>query len=527
VGALSQQPEEASMDSQGLHIETIPREGAPIVSAGKPDPCLVVLFGATGDLAQRKLFPALFELGRAGLLPENFGLVAFSRSAQNDDAFRAQVKEGLQRFARTQPLDESFWQRFVSRMECISGDYNDPAAFQRLRERLDAAEKRYGTQGNQLYYLATPASTFPTLLKGLASAGLLPREEQPQQRPWRRLVIEKPFGRDLETARELNRNLSSVLDERQIFRIDHYLGKETVQNILVFRFANLIFEPLWNRNYIDHVEITATETLGMEGGRGRFYDETGVIRDMVQNHLLQVLALCAMEPPTSFGAEDIRDEKTKVFRALRSIEGGEVANHVVQGQYKGFREEQGVAKDSRTPTYVAMKMNVDNWRWQGVPFYLRAGKKLAKRVTEVSIHFKAVPISLFSTSDACQRLQPNVLRLRIQPQEGIALSFESKVPGEDVSIAGVTMDFAYAESFKKPVPEAYERLLLDCMRGNATLFARKDSVEQAWAFVTPIIQALDSGAGGAAIQEYAPGSTGPDAAAALLARDGRHWTVLR
>ncbi len=513
------------MDSQGLHVETTPREGDPIVRAGRPDPCIVVLFGATGDLAQRKLFPALFELARAQWLPEHFALMAFSRSAQDDTAFRAQVKEGLQRFARTQPLDEATWERFASRLESISGGYDDPAAFQRLLERLDAAAQRYGTAGNLLYYLATPASTFPTLLHRLSDAGLLPREEQPGQRPWRRLVIEKPFGRDLESARELNRNLASVLDERQIFRIDHYLGKETVQNILVFRFANTIFEPLWNRNYVDHVEITATETLGMEGGRGRFYDETGVIRDMVQNHLLQVLALCAMEPPTSFAAEDIRDEKNKVFRALRSLEGSEVASHVVAGQYQGYLQEQGVAQDSRTPTYVAMKMNVDNWRWQGVPFYLRAGKKLSKRLTEVSIHFKAVPISLFSTSDACQRLQPNVLRLRIQPQEGIALSFESKVPGEDVSIAGVTMDFGYASSFQKPVPEAYERLLLDCMRGNATLFARKDSVEQAWAYVTPILEALDSGAGGP-LHPYEPGSAGPGAAAALLARDGRRWTVI-
>jgi glucose-6-phosphate 1-dehydrogenase len=514
------------MDAKGLHISTTPREGEPILRADRPDPCILVLFGATGDLAQRKLFPALFELARSGLLPESFALVAFSRSAQDDGAFRVQVKEGLQKFARTQPLDEATWERFAPRLECISGGYDDPEAFARLSERLESVGKRYNTQGNQLYYLATPASTFPTLLKRLSGAGLLPREEQPGQKPWRRLVIEKPFGRDLESAKELNRNLSAVLDERQIFRIDHYLGKETVQNILVFRFANLIFEPLWNRNYIDHVEITAAETLGMEGGRGRFYDETGVIRDMVQNHLLQVLALCAMEPPTSFGAEDIRDEKNKVFRALRSVEGSDVASHVVAGQYQGYRQEEGVAKDSRTPTYVAMKLNVDSWRWKGVPFFLRAGKKLAKRLTEVSIHFKQVPISIFSTSEACQRLQPNVLRLRIQPEEGIALSFESKMPGEDVSIAGVNMDFAYREAFSKPVPEAYERLLLDCMRGNATLFARKDSVEQAWAYVTPILRALESGEGGT-MHEYAQGSTGPQEAAALLARDGRRWTVLK
>ncbi len=513
------------MDEQGVHIETHPREGDPLLRAGRPDPCLMVLFGATGDLAQRKLFPALFELARQGQLPEQFAVVAFSRSEHNLEQFRAQVKEGLKKFARTQPLDEATWERLASKLEMMTGAYDDPASYVRLREHLERIAERFGTQGNQLYYLATPASTFPSLLEGLAGSGLLYRENPEVKRPWRRLVIEKPFGRDLATAKELNRTLAAVLDEKQIFRIDHYLGKETVQNILVFRFANAIFEPLWNRQHIDHVEITAAEKIGVEG-RGRFYDETGVIRDMVQNHLLQVLALCAMEPPVSFASEDIRDEKNKVFRALRPVVGREVEKYVVQGQYRGYLDEHGVGKESKTPTYVAMKTYIDTWRWQGVPFYVRAGKSLSKRVTEVSIHYKSVPHCLFNTGDTCQRLQPNVLTLRIQPREGIALSFESKVPGEDINIAGVTMDFDYANSFHKPVPEAYERLMLDCMRGNTTLFARQDSVEQAWAWVTPILESLDSGKGGA-LHTYEPGSAGPDAAAALLGRDGRRWMELK
>jgi glucose-6-phosphate 1-dehydrogenase len=513
------------MSSEGLQIQTHPHPGEPVVVARRPDPCALVLFGATGDLAQRKLFPALFELAQGGLLPEDFALIAFSRSPLDDETLRAQVRESLERFARSRPLDEATWERFAPRLEGLSGAYDDMAAFRRLRQRLDEAQARFGTRGNQLYYLSTPASTFPTLLGGLHQAGLLPREGPGHRGPWHRLIIEKPFGSDVASARALNRGLWETLDERQIFRIDHYLGKETVQNIPVFRLANAIFEPLWNRQHIDHVEITAAETLGVEG-RGRFYDETGVVRDMVQNHLLQVLSLCAMEPPVSLAAEDIRDEKNKVFRALRPIGPHEVREAVVQGQYAGYREEKGVAPHSRTPTYVALRLHVDTWRWQGVPFYIRAGKRLARRVTEVSVHFKSVPFSLFGTSDACQRLEPNVLTFRIQPEEGIALRFESKVPGDGVEVSGVTMDFRYAPTFQKPIPEAYERLLLDCMRGDATLFARADSVEQAWEFITPILQTLEAGQGGP-LHTYAPGSSGPQEAAALPAQDGRRWTVLR
>jgi glucose-6-phosphate 1-dehydrogenase len=512
------------MSTHALQIETYPHPGEPVVRAPVPDPCALVLFGATGDLAQRKLFPALYELTCAGLLPDRFAVVAFSRSSRDAGAFRQTVREGLQKHARTRPLDRAAWEKLAARIEYVSGGHDDPAAFRRLREALEAVHRHHGTLGNQLTYLSTPPSTFAALISGLVGEGLLPREGAGHTGPWHRLVIEKPFGRDLQSAQALNRTLWEALDERQIFRIDHFLGKETVQNILVFRLANAIFEPLWNRHHVDHVEITSAETLGVEG-RGPFYDETGVIRDVVQNHLLQVLALCAMEPPVSLSAEDIRDEKNKVFRALRPVTGRDVEGSVVVGQYAGYATEPGVAPGSRTPTYAALRLFVDTWRWKGVPFYVRAGKRLSTRVSEVSVHFKAVPFSLFSTSQACQRLEPNVLTFRIQPEEGINLRFESKVPGEGVNIAGVSMDFGYAGTFNRPVPEAYERLLLDCMRGDATLFARADSVEQAWTFISPIIDALDVDT--SPLHTYAPGSAGPPAAAALLARDGRRWTVLR
>ncbi|HLT30240.1 MAG TPA: glucose-6-phosphate dehydrogenase [Myxococcaceae bacterium] len=508
----------------GIRIRTRRHPGEPVVPALEVEPCLMVLFGATGDLAERKIFPALYELAALDRLPEQFGLIAFSRSALDEDAFRDRVRAGLGQFARSLPLDEKVWAWLSSRISCVSGSVDDPASFARLRAKIDTLTQQCDTEGNLLHYLATPASGFRPLLEGLAGVGLLERAPRGHDGPWHRLVIEKPFGEDLESARALNQSLWEVLDESQIFRIDHYLGKETVQNLTVFRLANAIFEPLWNRQHIDRVEITAAETLGV-AGRGRFYDETGVVRDMVQNHLIQVLSLVAMEPPVSLDAEDIRNEKHKVMRAMRSMLVDEVRQSVVHGQYEGFRQEEGVAPDSLTASYVALKVNVDTWRWQGVPFYVRAGKRLARRVTEVRVHFKTVPFSLFSTSEQCQRLEPNVLTFRIQPQEGISLRMESKVPGDGVELASVTMDFGYASTFKRPIPEAYERLLHDVMRGDATHFARADSVEEAWRYVMPILEAHASGAAGT-VHLYRVGSEGPDAAARLLAQEGRRWTPL-
>ena len=513
----------AASTQEAIHIETHDRPGEPILRARAPDPCALVIFGATGDLAQRKLLPALYNLHREGWLPDKLGVVAYSRSASDTEEFRRKAKEWVSKFSRT-GLEERAWHAFVDRIECEPGAFDDQAAYARLREHLNAVDKVRQTQGNRLFYLATPASNFPEILGNLTSSGLVTRASGASHRPWHRVVIEKPFGRDLTTARDLNRLLAEMLDESQVFRIDHYLGKETVQNILVFRFANSIFEPLWSSNYVDHVEITAAEELGVEN-RAKFYDETGVIRDMVQNHLLQVLALVAMEPPASFGAEDIRDEKSKIFRSLRSIAPDEVAQSVVVGQYKGYLQEKGVAPGSRTPTFVAMKLLIDNWRWNGVPFYVRAGKRLARRMTEVSIHFKRVPFCLFKQDDICQRLEPNVLTIRIQPKEGIALGFECKIPGEDLSVSGVTMDFNYSGAFHQQPQEAYERLLLDCMRGNTTLYARRDAVEQAWALVTPIIEALEKAPQGPVA--YEPGGAGPEEAKDLLRRDGRRWTALR
>jgi glucose-6-phosphate 1-dehydrogenase len=474
-----------------------------------------VLFGATGDLAHRKIVPALFALHRAGELPSPFGVLATSTSVKEGPTYRADLRQSLERFDG-HATDLAGWDAFASSIDTVAGDYTKPEAFRSLRAAIEAAEAKRATAKSRLFYLAVPPAQFPPILQGLSEAGLL---HAPNGVPWSRVVIEKPFGRDLGSARELNRLVAGVLDERQTFRIDHYLGKETVQNILVFRFGNSIFEPLWNRKYIDQVQITMAEEIGVER-RGKFYDANGVVRDVVQNHLLQLLALVAMELPATFGADDVRDEKLKLLRSVRPLS----LEDAVHGQYAGYRDEQGVAQGSRTPTYAALRLHVDNWRWQGVPFYIRAGKRLARRTTEVSVHFQQIPFCLFGREDVCQLIEPNVLVLRIQPDEGIALKVASKVPGDDLRVGSVTMDFSYSGAFQCPPGEAYEKLLLDAMRGDATLFARRDGDEQAWSLLGPVLEGWDASKQPAF--EYAPGGSGPAEADALLRRDGRRWRPL-
>ncbi|MFI5297408.1 MAG: glucose-6-phosphate dehydrogenase [Polyangiales bacterium] len=501
------------------------RASSPPATDRRADPCVLVIFGASGDLTSRKLVPALYNLAREKLLPSNFATVGFARRDKSDAAFRDELREAADKFSRSKPVDADVWSTFSSSIEWHRGSFDDAAAYVALGERLRVLDARCGTKGNRLYYFATPPESFPIILEHLSKAGLLCKPEHAcaPGSAWTRVIIEKPFGRDLKSAQALNRELSATLDESQIFRIDHYLGKETVQNILVFRFGNSIFEPLWNRKYIDHVQITAAEQIGVEG-RGNFYDTTGIVRDFVQNHILEVLSLVAMEPPVSFDANEIRDEKAQVLRSLRPIPAEDVARYVVHGQYDGYRDEPGVDKKSRTPTFAALQLHIDNWRWQGVPFFVRAGKALKSRATEVAIHFQRAPLSLFGGEAACNVLAPNVLTLRIQPDEGIALRFESKVPGDAIDTASVTMDFSYKRAFSVESADAYERLLLAAMRGDATLFLRRDAVEHAWRYVTPMLEAWDADVSAPAA--YAQGSEGPREADALLTRAGRTWRPL-
>lgn len=494
-----------------------PIEGRSTRPDHEAPPCVAVVFGASGDLTRRKLAPALYNLAASGALPDRWAMVGVARRPWGHDAFRAHLHAGVTEFSRT-GLDPAVWERFAPRLDYVSGDFKSADTYRRLALCLADHDAARGTGGNRLFYLATPPDEFEPILRGLHGAGLV---RPPGGAGFTRVIVEKPFGRDHASAQALNRLVAEVLDESQTFRIDHYLGKETVQNIMVFRFANTIFEPLWNRKYVDHVQITAAETVGI-GTRGRFYEETGVLRDIFQNHLLEVLTLCCMEPPNSGHADDVRSEKLKVLRALRQPWSDTLVTDLVTGQYRGYHDEADVAADSATPTFAALRLFVDNWRWQGVPFYLRAGKQLAKRVTEVTFHMQAIPLSLFGDQNLCEHVDPNVIVLRIQPEEGIQIRFASKIPGHDFTVGPVVMDMNYRETFGGEPPEAYERLLLDAMRGDATLFSRRDAVETSWAWIQPVLDYVEQRPPGTPIL-YEPGSWGPEAADRLLRKDHRQW----
>ena len=483
-------------------------------------PCAIVVFGASGDLTRRKLMPALYNLKAEGSLGDHFAVLGVARRPMSADEFRTGMHDAVQEFSRLKP-DPKIWPSFAAGLDYVSGEFGDPATLERVSMRLQQLDFQRGLEGNRLFYLAVPSSEFVGLMKSLASASLL---RPPGGPPWARVVIEKPFGHDLESARALNQLVAAELDESQTFRIDHYLGKESVQNILVFRFANSIFEPLWNRKYIDYVEIVAAESIGVEG-RGAFYDQTGVLRDIVQNHLMEVLALTAMEPPTTGSADDIRTEKLKVVNALRDPWSDTIPHDVVLGQYRGYRQEPGVAPDSVTPTFVALRAFVDNWRWQGVPFYLRSGKRLSKRITEICVHMQPIPLSLFGRPDLDGALAPNTLTLRLQPDEGIQLEFASKIPGEALNVGKVKMDMTYTETFGGQPPEAYERLLMDAMRGDQTRFSRRDWVEASWAWIDPILRHYEEQPP-TDFPNYEPGSCGPSGAEAWMKRDRRNWRSL-
>lgn len=506
--------------------ETNPlRQG--LVDERLPEPCTLVIFGASGDLTRRKLVPALYTLAAERQMPASFCVLGFARRPYTDDSFRAELKAGCEAFARKRPIEPEAWESFAQKLCYQAGDYDDPASYQALKARLEAIEKERGIPGNRLFYLSTPPSTFPVAVRRLAEAGLVGRGSE---RPFRRVVIEKPFGTDLETARALNREVLSAVDESSVYRIDHYLGKETVQNLMVLRFANGLFEPLWNNRHVDHVQITGAEAIGIEG-RGGYFEQAGILRDMVQNHLFQVLSITAMEPPVSTQADDLRDEKVKVLKALRPIPDGRFDEYVVRGQYRAgtvggrrqvsYQDEPGVTAGSQRETYVALRLFIDNWRWAGVPFYLRSGKAMPKKVTEVALVFREAPLRLFGERASVVGKTPNVLSIRIQPDEGVSLRFGAKVPGNSMEIQPVNMEFRYGTSFGQEPPEAYERLLLDSMLGDQALFTRGDEVEASWRWITRVHQAW--AASSAPVDTYEAGTWGPAEADRLLLRSGHQW----
>jgi glucose-6-phosphate 1-dehydrogenase len=498
------------------------------------DPVTIVIFGGAGDLAHRKLLPALYNLAVDGLLPPRTAIVGVGRKTLKDEDYRAFAKDGASQFSR-RPIDEQAWRTFAASLFFVNASIDEEHGLGPLGARLDIVEHERGLSGNRIYYLAVPPSLFvPTVHQLQRSRLVAPADAASRdRRPFARLIVEKPIGHDLESARAIDEAIAQVFDERQIYRIDHYLGKETVQNILVLRFANSIFEPLFNHRHVDHVQITVAEAEGV-GTRAGYYEQAGALRDMVQNHLLQLLSMTAMEPPHSLDADVIRDEKLEVLRSLRPLEGEEVDRKAVRAQYAAgfdmgkpapaYRDETGVDPKSRTETFVALQICIDNWRWAGVPFFLRTGKRLAKRASEISVHLKSVPPILFN-ADPARRLDPNILSIRIQPDEGFSLGISSKVPGPRVNVYPVKMDFHYGATFGGTTPEAYERLLLDVMAGDATLFMRRDAVEAAWQFVMPILDRWGQQTGDP-LPTYPAGSWGPPEADALIRATGRWWRPL-
>jgi glucose-6-phosphate 1-dehydrogenase len=496
------------------------------------DACTVVIFGAAGDLAKRKLFPALFHLQCDGLLHQDFAMVGVARDGMTESAFRQLVYESARDADDPSPageIDDEAWARFAPRVSYVQGDFTTGAAYAALGERLGAIESGRTHSDGRLFYLAIPPGIYAKTLTHLEQCGLAGRVNSRSTRPWVRVIIEKPFGRDLPSAKALNRTVGQAFAEHQVYRIDHYLGKETVQNLMVFRFANSIFEPVWNRHHVHHVQITAAETVGVEHRAG-YYEDAGVVRDMFQNHLLQLMCLTAMEPPVAFQADAVRDEKTKVLRAIRRFSAAEMHDYSVRGQYgpgtikgvavPGYRQEPGVDPGSDTPTWAALRLLVDNWRWHGVPFFLRSGKRMERRGTEIAVQFREPPHLMFQDHD--KTMTPNVIAIRIQPDEGISLAFDIKVPGVGVRMTAAKMDFSYAEAFGEAEHSAYETLLLDCMVGDATLFTRGDAVEAAWEVVDPVIEAWTD-KDPEHFPNYGAGSWGPAIADEFIARDGARW----